>query len=162
MDAFKITQINIKKRSVLTDLLCTFFILLFIYAALAKVLDFEKFRVELGKSPVLNAFAFPVSILIPLLEVIIAIMLAIRRFQYFGLYLAFSLMVMFSAYIIVILKFSSYIPCSCGGILQSMSWKQHLFFNVGFVLLGAVAILIHPNQNHDLIAIGGKAEPLNK
>lgn len=161
MDSIRPFRINIRNKNLLVDILSAFFILLFIYAALSKVLDFEKFRVELGKSPILNSFAYPISILIPSLEIIIAIMLAVKRCQYLGLYMAYSLMVMFSAYIIVILKFSSYIPCSCGGILQNMSWTQHLFFNVAFVLLGAFAVLIHPNQNQDLIAIGGNAETLD-
>jgi len=149
------------KRNVLVEVIAGLFILLFVYAALSKLQDFEKFRVELGKSPILNAFAFPVSILIPVLEVIIAMMLVVKRFQYLGLYLAFSLMVMFSAYIIAILKFSSYIPCSCGGILQNMAWTQHLFFNIGFVFLGGIAVLIYPNQNEGLIRIRGNAETLN-
>jgi hypothetical protein len=49
---------------------------------------------------------------------------------------------MFTAYIITILNFSEYIPCSCGGILQNMTWKTHLVFNIGLVLLSIAGILI--------------------
>jgi hypothetical protein len=116
----------------------------------SKIQDFEKFGVELGKSPILNAFSGPVSILIPVIEIVISVMLVIRQFQYMAFYLSFSLMVVFSAYIVSILKFSAYIPCSCGGILQNMTWNQHLIFNVGFVFLGTVAILIYPNTKKNL------------
>jgi len=159
---FKKIKMGIRARTILIELISALFILLFIYAAFSKVLDFEKFRVQLGKSPILNAFVMPVAIWTPLIEVIIAFALVMKRSQYMGLCLAFSLMVMFSTYIILILKFSSYIPCSCGGILQNMSWTQHLVFNIGFVLLGALAILIYPNQNQDLIRIRGNAETLKR
>jgi len=139
-----------KNRSVLIDIISAAFVLLFVYAALSKILDFEKFRVELGKSPVLNVFAGFIAISVPLFEIVIAILLIIRKSQLFALYASFTLMTLFSTYIITILKFSSYIPCSCGGILSNMSWIQHLLFNIGFVVLGGIAIIIYPNQNKDL------------
>jgi len=32
------------------------------------------------------------------------------------------------------------LPCSCGGVLQQMTWNQHLIFNVVFTLLALFAI----------------------
>ncbi|WP_448635231.1 MauE/DoxX family redox-associated membrane protein [Pedobacter panaciterrae] len=142
---------NTNRRNILIEIIASLFILLFVYAALSKLQDFEKFQVELGKSPILNTFSRPISVLIPVLEIIISVMLVIKRFQYFALYLSFSLMVAFSVYIVSILKFSSYIPCSCGGILENMTWTQHLIFNMGFVLLGATAILIYPSRMKNLL-----------
>ena len=138
---------NKKRRALLVEIISALFILLFVYAASSKILDFQKFRIELGKSPMLGFFSTYVSITIPVLEIMISILLIIRRYQYIALFASFSLMVVFSFYIIFILKFSSYIPCTCGGILENMSWSQHLIFNVGFILLGIVAILFYPTKN---------------
>ncbi len=64
-----------------------------------------------------------------------------------GLYAAFSLMTMFTAYIVAILRFSDYVPCSCGGVLQNMTWNQHLVFNIAFVLLALTGIILkEPGQ----------------
>lgn len=134
----------LKKIDVIIEIISGLFILLFVYAALGKVLDFQKFRVELGKSPILSYLADLVSYSIPAIELLISILLTIKRFRYVALYAAFSLMTMFSAYIIVILNFSSYIPCSCGGVLQNMTWSQHLVFNLIFCVFGTIAILIYP------------------
>src|SRR5690606_14703009 len=49
-------------------------------------------------------------------------------------------MVMFTAYIFIILNFSDFVPCSCGGVLEKMSWTQHLIFNVVFIILAGVAV----------------------
>jgi len=140
-----IVKMSKKRRNLLVELISALFILLFVYAAVSKIQDFEKFQVELGKSPILNAFSRFVATAIPFIEVSIALMLVIGKFQIIALYSSFTLMVMFSAYIIVILNFSSYVPCSCGGVLQNMTWTEHLFFNIGFVIMAAAAIILNPS-----------------
>lgn len=141
----------------MVDVISGLFVLLFVYAALSKVQDFEKFKVELGKSPVLNTFSSHIAIIVPSVELLVAVLLVIKKSQYVALYISFTLMVIFSTYIVVILKFSSYIPCSCGGVLENMTWVQHLFFNIGFVMLGTIAILIYPLNIKSLSAVRRKA-----
>nr|WP_068891206.1 MauE/DoxX family redox-associated membrane protein [Pedobacter panaciterrae] len=136
-----------KKRTIIVEVISALFILLFVYAALSKMQEFEQFQVELSKSPVLNAYSKYIAIFIPGIELLIAISLITNRFQFLALYASFTLMVMFSAYVVVILKFSSYIPCSCGGILENMTWIQHLIFNMGFVILSIIAILLYPYKS---------------
>lgn len=135
-------RLKTRFQNVLLELICFLYILLFVYAAVSKVMDFENFQVQLGQSPLLSAFARLVSWGVPIVEIVIAILLVIPKFRLVGFFAAFSLMVMFTTYIIIILNFSSYIPCSCGGILEKMSWTQHLVFNSVFVILAAAGILI--------------------
>jgi uncharacterized membrane protein YphA (DoxX/SURF4 family) len=118
-------------------------ILLFIYAATTKLLDYQKFRVELGQSPVLTAFAGWVAWMVPISEIVISIMLAYSRSRLTALYLSLSLMTVFTSYIFAITRFSEYIPCSCGGILQKMNWTQHFYFNIFFILLALTSILLY-------------------
>lgn len=117
------------------------FVLLFVYAATSKVLDFQHFRIELGQSPLLSPFADLFSILVPSVEYIICLLLIIPRFKLIGLYCAFGLMVMFSIYIFIILHYTSFVPCSCGGVLEKLKWGDHLIFNLVFVALAVLAIL---------------------
>jgi len=133
-----------KYQTILTEIISIFFIILFAYAAINKMLEFEKFRLELAKSPILTTFSTFTAFFIPIIEIVIALSLIFRRFQHQALYASFSLMVVFSTYILIILKFSPYIPCSCGGVLEDMTWEQHLTFNFWFVLLGVIAILCYP------------------
>jgi len=132
-----------KPQTTLIEIISALLIFLFVYAAVSKLLDYQKFQVQLSQSPLLTPFAGWVSWIIPFLEIIISLVLAFRKFRLLGLYASFSLMVMFTAYIIAIAKFSDYIPCSCGGVLQNMSWNQHLVFNIAFVLLALVGIVLH-------------------
>ncbi len=140
-------EFNTQTRNSIVRIICYIYVVLFTYAATSKLLDFENFRIQLGQSPLLSAFAFWTSVAVPVSEFIIAILLLIPKFRFMGLFAAYSLMVMFTAYIYIILNYSSFIPCSCGGVLEKMTWNQHLIFNICFIILGGIAILITPNKN---------------
>jgi uncharacterized membrane protein YphA (DoxX/SURF4 family) len=131
------------KKNLIVDVTCALIILLFMYASLSKLIDYDKFRVQLSQSPMLTTFASWVAIVVPAIEILLSLLLSINRFRLAGLYASFALMVMFTAYIIAITKFSEVVPCSCGGVLQNMTWNQHLFFNIIFVLLALTAVLLH-------------------
>lgn len=77
---------------------------------------------------------------IPAVEILISIFLILTNTRRFALFAAFSLMTMFTAYIIVITNFTEYVPCSCGGVLEKLGWTQHLVFNIIFILLSIVAL----------------------
>jgi hypothetical protein len=132
-------------KSFIIKLVCILYVLLFIYAAMSKLLDFENFQVQLGQSPLLSSFAVWISWLVPFTELITAGLLMFQKWRSLGLQAAFSLMTMFTVYIFIILHYSSFIPCSCGGILEKMSWNIHLIFNIVFVLLAVTAILLNEN-----------------
>lgn len=143
-------QLN-REKSIIVEVTCFLFIALFVYAATSKLIDYQKFRIQLGQSPLLTAFAGLIAWAIPISEIGISIMLAWPKLRLTGLYLAFGLMVIFTGYIIAITKFSDYVPCSCGGVLQNMSWNEHLFFNIGFVLLALTGILLHSDPKIEKI-----------
>ena len=134
------------KKAILVDIIAALFILLFTYAAVSKLIDFQKFRVQLGQSPLLTAFAGSIAWIIPSLEILISILLITERFKLLGLYASFSLMTMFSTYIILITQFSIYIPCSCGGILEHLTWNQHLLFNICFLSFALAGLFLNSNQ----------------
>lgn len=124
------------------------FILLFSYAAVSKLLDYETFETQLGQSPLLSDYAGLVSVGVIVIELIVSGLLMFHKTGLIGLYLSFFLMAMFTTYIIVILNFSSSIPCSCGGVLDTLGWSEHLIFNVFFIGVAFVVILIERKQKH--------------
>lgn len=117
------------------------YVLLFVYAAVSKLLDFETFTLQLAQSPLLSSYAVTIAWLVPGVEILISIFLMIPRFRHFALYASYLLMVMFTTYIIIILNFSDFIPCSCGGVLEKLGWGEHLIFNIVFIVLASLAIL---------------------
>lgn len=143
-------KISSNVKDVLGECIALLHIALFIYAAANKILDFVNFQIQLAQSPLLSSFAESISYLVPAIEIIISFLLAFSKTRLVGLYGSFSLMVMFSVYIIIMTNFSPFVPCSCGGILEKMSWNQHLIFNIGFVILGFVGLMLYPKNSDRL------------
>ncbi|WEK21346.1 MAG: hypothetical protein P0Y49_09350 [Candidatus Pedobacter colombiensis] len=134
-------------KSLIVKLISYCFILLFLYAVANKLIDYQKFTVQIGQSPILTGYAGIIAWLVPTIEIIISLMLLFDATRVTGLYASFSLMTMFTAYIIVILNFAERVPCSCGGILEKMGWREHLVFNIAFVLLAVTAIVVQSKHN---------------
>ncbi|QQX76467.1 MULTISPECIES: MauE/DoxX family redox-associated membrane protein [Aequorivita] len=145
---------NKKHWELTINVISLLFIVLFVYAAISKLLDFETFTVQLAQSPVLSAYAGIIAWMVPSMEICISVLLISERTRTLALYAAFFLMIMFTAYIFIILNYSDFIPCSCGGVLENLSWTQHLIFNVVFIAMAAVAIFLcspDPKKNKVLL-----------
>lgn len=134
-------KIQVSLKSIIIETICLLYIILFVYAALSKLLEFENFQAQLGQSPLLSAYTGFISYGVLAAEFCIALFLFIPKTRFAALLSSFGLMIIFTAYIIVILNYSSFVPCSCGGILEDMDWKEHLIFNIVFSILGVIACL---------------------
>lgn len=133
-------------KNTIVEVICSLLILLFIYSSLSKLSDYERFTVQLSKSPFITFISNFVAWSIPSIEILISLLLVIKRTRLIGLYASFFLMSLFTAYLITMLNFSYYIPCSCGGVLENLSWNQHVVFNSFFIIISAAgAILQHKN-----------------
>src|SRR5699024_3745910 len=108
------------------NFICYLYIVLFVYASVSKILEFQDFQTQLVQSPVLGAFAVPISYGIILIHMMVSMLLIFEKSRLTGLYLSFLLMVLFTAYIVIILNFTSFTPCSCGGVLEELGWTEHL------------------------------------
>ncbi len=133
---------------IIVKIISILFIVLFVYAAVSKILDYETFRVQLAQSPLLSAYAGIIAWCIPVIEIGISFLLMVPKFRTIAIYAAFTLMVMFTAYIYIILNYSDFIPCSCGGVLEKLSWTQHLIFNLVFIMLAGVAVFFTVQINN--------------
>lgn len=130
------------KRKIAVEIICFLFVVLFTYAALNKLADFQKFKIQVGQSPMLAGFGDSIPWMVIVLELCIVAMLIFPRLRLAGLFASFCLMTMFTVYIYAILNFSAYVPCSCGGVLEKLGWSEHLMFNIFFVFLGLVGIIL--------------------
>lgn len=130
------------------------FIILFVYAATSKLLAFEAFKIQLEKSPFISMYASWMVWIIPLIEFLIVVLFLFKKYLLAAFYSSFSLMTLFTIYIFLVLNFSDSLPCSCGGVLQTLSWREHLVFNIIFVALAILGIKlsIRKKRHKDITA----------
>lgn len=138
-------------RGIAVEIICSLFIILLIYAAVSKLLYLDQFRTQIEQSPLLGAYTDLIALGIPVAEIIISLLFFFPKLKLVGLWSAFILMVIFTTYILIVLNFSSSIPCSCGGVIASLSWNEHLIFNLGFIILAALGVLMYQPINKEKI-----------
>ncbi|WP_369074287.1 MauE/DoxX family redox-associated membrane protein [Mucilaginibacter inviolabilis] len=148
--ALKIQQIHLSdltRERIVTciKLACMF---LFLYTAYAKIVDHDRFLKGLKNVHIINGLAVYVSWFVPLSEILTFILLLVPRTLKWGFFAFTALMTIFTGYIISVLLLEKKLPCHCGGVIEKLSWTQHLWFNLAFIFLAIIAIrLFKSNQN---------------
>lgn len=136
-------QLNrLKIKSIITDAACILAAGLFLYAALSKLHDYPAFKVQLGKSPFITGLAALLAWMLPTVEIIVSIALMITPVRPAALYASLFLLTLFTSYLAAMLMFSYYIPCSCGGVLSGLTWKEHIVFNGVFMVINLIAVFL--------------------
>jgi hypothetical protein len=130
------------------EIISTLLVILFTYAAVSKLIQHDQFTLQLSRSPFITQYSKVISWLLPICEITISIMICIKKTKLIGLYASLFLMTLFTVYIYSMLRYSYYIPCSCGGVLSKMSWTVHFWFNVCFCIFSIVGIVIAELTNH--------------
>jgi hypothetical protein len=128
------------KKRIIVEVISFLSIILFLYTAISKLIEFDVFREQIGQSNFLSPLSNVIAWLLPSAEIITAILLFFPATRLKGLYAALCLMSVFTVYVMLILIFQNHLPCSCGGIIGHMTWQQHLLFNSIMVWLEIVAI----------------------
>lgn len=141
------------KKTTIVNIISYLYALLFLYTGISKFLDQDTFKQALSHSVLVSRLTLLLTIGIPLLELLIALALLLPFFhpaplsRKWGLYTGTILMALFTFYVGYMLKFENgRLPCSCGGIIQKMNWRQHFYFNGCFTLLGLLACWL--NNRH--------------
>ncbi|WP_436410295.1 MauE/DoxX family redox-associated membrane protein [Parapedobacter flavus] len=108
----------------------------FSYSVFSKASNFDYFINNLEKSPFLsNIDAKTVGILIIIIELFVPFSLFFEKTTYIGYLLSFFLFFIFTGYLLMMFNFSPYLPCSCGGFIEALSWSQHIYFNGAFLVI---------------------------
>jgi hypothetical protein len=135
------------RKKIAIEIISSLLILLFIYTALSKLLDFTAFKSVLSQSPFIGNKAAVVALALPITEIMVALLLFVPRTRLWGFYGATVLMTAFTLYLAYMILFTPDLPCSCGGVLKQMTWKQHLAFNIFFFLLSLTATLLERKRS---------------
>lgn len=131
------------KKDYLTDLAITIYVILFSYTAGSKFLDMKQFARDMDKQPFNHTITTGLTWGVPIVESLIVLALILPRYRVAGLKAATGLMVLFTVYVLLIMfRVFDKVPCSCGGVIRTLTWEQHLVFNLFFVVLGIVGLIV--------------------
>ncbi|OKS85708.1 MauE/DoxX family redox-associated membrane protein [Mucilaginibacter polytrichastri] len=134
-------------RKIILEIITALLVLLFLYTAINKFLDFEGFASDMNNQPFPNELTPVLIWVVPSLELSIVAALLFNKTREAGLFGSLLLIGLFTLYTaMVMLNGFSYVPCSCGGVIKNLTWPQHLVFNLCFVAISFIGIRL--NRKH--------------
>lgn len=143
--SYKLSQKTKDRIANLIRYLCLF---LFVYTAYSKTVDHNRFMEGLKNVNMLRSNAELISYLVPGLEMLVALLLIIPNTVKTGLIAFLSMMIVFTGYIIVAMILEPHLPCNCGGAIESLTWIQHIWFNIVFIISAIIALRISKFSNY--------------
>ena len=132
-----------KTKSIIVDVTVYSFIILFIYTATSKIQSFKSFELVLSKSVLIGKYSTLVAWTVPSLEIVISALLIVPFTRKWGLFSALAIMLVFTIYLIYMINSGSQLICTCGGVLSSLTWKQHIWFNAVFIALALAGVKLY-------------------
>ncbi|WP_026968020.1 MauE/DoxX family redox-associated membrane protein [Algoriphagus terrigena] len=132
------------KKSVasgITEVCALLLAFLFAYTGIVKLYDWQETRLAMYNQVIPDWSQELLLYGIPVMELLLAVLLLVPRFRRMGFVISVILMGSFTAYVAwVWLGLAGRTPCSCGGIISSLTWGQHLIFNLVFLGISIVGV----------------------
>jgi len=102
---------------------------------------FELFASGMMNQPMSGQFNRFLVYLLPVLESLTVLLLIMGRTRTLGMLFSLVLMFLFTGYVgLALIGVWEKLPCSCGSVIKTLSWKQHFIFNLSFLILSAYGL----------------------
>src|SRR5262245_12002013 len=114
-----------KLRANTSEITSALFVLLFLYTSISKFKDLNGFASAISHSTLIGRVSHLLAWMIPSMEAVTVLLLFTPYTRYIGLIVSTILMALFTGYILSIFFFEPTLPCTCGGVIKNLSWKNH-------------------------------------
>lgn len=142
------------KSKTIIRIIATFLIVLFVVAALYKMIYFNSFRQQLNKSPFITGYASLVAPVVPLAELLVACLLYRASTRLAGLFSSFFLISFYTIYLLGMLHMGHEMSCNCGELWQQITLGKHLLFNMGIVILSCTGVILSGRLKYNTPGVG--------
>lgn len=143
-----------RTKSIISELIIFILIILWAYTFASKIFDFDTFDRQIKGAYLLSAGGAVLPYILQVVHLGIVTFLIKRNSRGLGLLTSLSVMVIYTAYLIYILKFAPSIPCSCIAVFHGMNWNDQLYFNfiaLAINLIGLINYSSFSKAPHDSV-----------
>lgn len=143
MEATITYQDQRKKKQIAFNTVIALLLLLWVPVSIDKLIDFAAFKDGILKQPFSIDLGYVLIYTLPAFELLIVFALVSEKFRRVGLILSTLLMAVFTGYVAVALLGAwEKLPCGCGSVIRGMTWTQHFFFNLFFLVLSVLGLYL--------------------
>lgn len=137
--------LSAKTKRVIIDVITYLFVALFVYTAYSKFTTIDDFKNILSRSPLTGSYSVFISWAVPIVECALAALLLFPFTNKIGIIASLVLMILFTSFLTYGILSGSKLPCHCGGVISSMTWTEHILFNVSFIILAIIGLFLNKN-----------------
>ncbi|MDR6513680.1 MauE/DoxX family redox-associated membrane protein [Chryseobacterium camelliae] len=132
-----------KTKNIVSELIIFILILIWAYTFASKIFDFDTFNRQINGAYLLSSGGPYLAYFLQAIHLGIVILLIKRNWRGLGLLTSLSVMVIYTAYLIYILKFAPSIPCSCIAVFHGMNWNDQLYFNFIALAINLIGLITY-------------------
>jgi len=138
-------QLSSKTKDLIVFIICLICIFLFLTSAYGKIAEHSKFVHGLSRVAYIGIYSELIGWLVPITEVAISMLLIIPKTYKLGLIGFIASMVVFTTYILSMILWAEKLPCHCNLIIERLTWGQHIWFNLTFIIIATFALILKTN-----------------
>lgn len=136
------------KENILVPFAYYFLILFISYTSMNKLLAVESFQTNLLKTGLFsNRMTVYLSYFVLATEFIVLALLLF--YKQIGALALLVMLCLFTIYIMLLNIYGRYEVCGCGGILNGLEFRYHLYINIGLILLAFVLVEDNFKKNNN-------------
>lgn len=142
-------RLNTTSTRNLNKVLYVILIFVYIYTATSKILDMKTTMGSMNNQPFDNRFTPALIAFVLIAEYATSFLLLFDKTRRIGYWTSLGMMILFTGYVGLVLgNYYDRVPCSCGGIINTLSWTQHLVLNLMLIVMSILGLMITKKQKH--------------
>lgn len=131
-----------KTKEYVISIIILLLVVMWVFASFSKFLDFDTFQRQLRGGYITSSAGTLLAYFLPIVQLVIAVLLLTKRWQFIGMSLSLILLIAYTLYIIYILIWAPTIPCSCISIFRGVTWYDQLKINTLLLLINTVGMVL--------------------
>ncbi|WP_409514621.1 MauE/DoxX family redox-associated membrane protein [Chryseobacterium sp.] len=142
-----------RPKNLIAEIVIFLLLLMWAYTFVSKVLDFDTFRRQINGAYLLSSLGSPLPYILQVLHLSLVILLIKKSWRKVGLITSLSVLLLYTVYLIYILKFAPSIPCSCISLYSALNWNDQLLINLALLVLNIIGLIMFsfkrpPHSSH--------------
>lgn len=135
-----------RTKNMITELSIFILILVWAYTFVSKIFDFETFARQIKGAYLLSSAGAILPYILQVVHIGIILLLLKKSWRKFGLITSLIITVVYTGYLIYILKFAPSIPCSCIAVFRGINWNDQLYFNFVVLAVNIIGLVTFYSQ----------------
>ncbi|WP_349815573.1 MauE/DoxX family redox-associated membrane protein [Chryseobacterium sp. Marseille-Q3244] len=142
-----------RTKNLIAETIIFLLLLMWAYTFASKVLDFDTFRRQINGAYLLSSMGSALPYCLQLLHLLLVLLLLKKSWRKIGLITSLSVLLLYTGYLIYILKFAPSIPCSCISLFRGLNWNDQLWINLAVLTLNIIGLIMFsykspPHSSH--------------